>query len=111
MTDQRQHIDCGGPKSSGRQAVNRRGGWFGNVRCHEHGMHKPREQGGCGQAGEHNPEGSFHRSITSLLVCPTVRRDRAWKCDMGLTLLGGNWHVTFVPAKSSYRSSILKSLN
>jgi len=32
----------------------------GNVRGHQHGMHKPREQGGCNQGGENNSECSFH---------------------------------------------------
>ena len=50
--------------SSGSQAVNRGGGWLGNVHGNQHGMHKPPEQGGCSQAGENNYDGSFHRSIT-----------------------------------------------
>ena len=45
----------------GSQAVNRGGGWLGNVRGHQHGMHKPHEQGGCSQGGENKSEGSFHR--------------------------------------------------
>ena len=79
MTDQRQHIDCGGPKSSGRQAVNRSGGWFGNVRCHEHGMHQPPEQDGCSQAGDNNYDGgqpccksAFAQSQIYLLKAPLL---------------------------------------
>ena len=59
--DQCQHSDRGGPESPGSQAVNRGGGWLGNMRGHQHGMHKPPEQGGCGHGGENNSEGSFHR--------------------------------------------------
>src|SRR6266545_5548575 len=60
--DQRQHSDRGGPESPGSQAVNRGGGWLGNVRGHQHGMHKPPEQGGGSQGDEDKSEGSFHRS-------------------------------------------------
>ena len=60
--DQRQHSDRGGPESPGGQAVNRGGGWLGNVRGHQHGMHKPREHGGRSQGGENKSEGSFHSS-------------------------------------------------
>src|SRR6266498_3143775 len=59
--DQRQHNGRGGPESPGGQAVNRGGGWLRNVRGHQHGMHKPPEQGGCSQGGENKSEGSFHR--------------------------------------------------
>ena len=59
--DQRQHIGRSGPESPGGHAVNRSGGWLGNVRGHQHGMHKPSEQGGCSQAGENKSESSFHR--------------------------------------------------
>src|SRR5262249_50450614 len=52
----------------------------GNVRGHQHGMHKPREQGGCNQGGENNSEGSFHGF--SLLRSSLVGRNRASKCDM-----------------------------
>ena len=46
--------------SSGSQAVNRGGGWLGNVHGNQHGMHKPPEQGGRSQGGENKSEDSFH---------------------------------------------------
>src|SRR5262245_41126477 len=58
--DQRQHSGRGGPESPGGQAVNRGGGRLGNARSHQHGMHKPPEQGGCSQGGENKSGGSFH---------------------------------------------------
>src|SRR5262249_59917191 len=64
--DQRQHRDRGGPESPGGQAVNGGGGRLGNARGHQHGMHKPPEQGGYSQGGEKKSEGSFHGFSSSL---------------------------------------------
>jgi hypothetical protein len=58
--------------------VNRRGGWLGNVRGHQHGMHKRREQGGCNQGGENKGKGSFHR-FSNFAHYPTTDAFRIGK--------------------------------
>src|SRR5262249_17613752 len=68
--DQRQHNDRGGPESPEGQAVNCSSGWFRNVGGHQHGMHKPSEQGGGSQDGENKSECSFQPSIPARLVYP-----------------------------------------
>jgi hypothetical protein len=42
------------------------------VRGHQHGMHKPTEQGGCSQGGENKKDGSFHR------FSPIIKQRRSY---------------------------------
>ncbi len=58
---QRQHNDHGRPESPEGHAVNRGGGWLGNVRRHQDGVYKPAEQGGGSHGADHESEASFHR--------------------------------------------------
>jgi hypothetical protein len=61
QADQRQHHDRGRPESPEGNAVNRSGGWLGNVRRHQDGVYKPTEQGGGSHGADHESEASFHR--------------------------------------------------
>ena len=82
-TAQPQHSDCGGPESPGRRTVNRGGGWLGNMRGHQHGIHKPPEQRHGSQGGENKREGSFHQIFAHY---PTRNEFPYWKKLTYLTI-------------------------